>query len=187
MFKEALDNLARAQQPATLSLRYKPSKWDGYGFRFDTPAALARFVGADASYFGLDEPMRTLVPIYSMASEIGLPTVGIELDRGSHNHHWGVNTFEPLMQVPPSALSDFRKLMIALTMTAADLDNDRDESLQYMLSLAASLAGFNITFCCRDRCFLTSEYMSTLAHWISDAPLTSLSITHGHMTCLLRA
>jgi hypothetical protein len=89
MFKEALANLARAQQPATLSLRYIPSKWDGYGFNFVTPAALARFVGAaDASYFCLDDPVRTLVPLLSMASETGLPTVGVELDRGFHNRHW---------------------------------------------------------------------------------------------------
>jgi hypothetical protein len=116
-----------------------------------------------------------------MASEIGLPTVGIELDRGYHNRHWGVSTFEPLLQVPPSALTDLGKLKIALTMTATDLENDRDEGLRYMLSLAASLAELNISFCHRDRCFLSSEYMSTLAHCISDAPLTSLSITNGHM------
>jgi hypothetical protein len=182
MFKEALANLARAQQPATLSLRYIPSKWDGYGFNFVTPAALARFVGAaDASYFCLDDPVRTLVPLLSMASETGLPTVGIELDRGFHNRHWGVGTFEPLLQVPPSALADLRKLKLALTMTAADLDNGRDEGLRHMLSLAASLAELNISFCHRDRCFLTSRYMSTLAHCISDAPLTSLSIKNGHM------
>jgi hypothetical protein len=182
MFKEALANLARAQQPATLSLRYIPSKWDGYGFNFVTPAALARFVGAaDASYFCLDDPVRTLVPLLSMASEIGLPTVGIELDRGFHNRYWGVSTFEPLLQVPPSTLTNLCKLKLALTMTAADLDNDRDEGLRYMLSLATSLAELNISFCHMDRCFLSSGYMSVLAHCISDAPLTSLSITNGHM------
>jgi hypothetical protein len=183
MFKDALANLARARQPASLFLSYRPSKWGGYGFRFDTPAALARFVGAaDASYFGLDEPVRTLVPLFSMASEAGLLIAGIELGRGSHNRHWGVSTFEPLLQVPPAALADLRKIKIALTMTSADLDNERDEGLRYMLSLAASLAELNISFFQRDRYFLTSRYMSTLAHCISDAPLTSLSITNGHMS-----
>ena len=117
-----------------------------------------------------------------MASEAGLLIAGIELGRGSHNRHWGVSTFEPLLQVPPAALADLRKIKIALTMTSADLDNERDEGLRYMLSLAASLAELNISFFQRDRYFLTSRYMSTLAHCISDAPLTSLSITNGHMS-----
>ena len=183
MFKGALANFGRAQQPASLFLRYVPSEWDGYGFGFETPAALARFVGAaDASYFGLDEPMRTLVPIFSMASEAGLLIAGIEVGRGSHNRHWGVSAFEPLLQVPPSALADLRELKMALTMTAADLDNEQDEGFRYMLSLAAELAELNIAFCHRDRCFLASGYMSTLAHCISDVPLTSLSITNGHMS-----
>jgi len=182
MFKEALTNFVQAQQPATLLLRYTPSKWDGYGFKFDTSASLARFVGTEASYFGLNEPVRTLAPIFSMASETGCAITSIELGRGSHNHHWGVSTFEPMTRVSPSALSDLRRLTIALTMTAADLDDDRDEGLRYMLSLAASLTELNITFCHRDRCFLNSDYMSTLAHCISDAPLTSLSITNGRMS-----
>jgi hypothetical protein len=182
MFKEALANLARARRPASLFLRYIPSEWDGYGFGFETPAALARFVGAaDASYFGLNEPVRTLLPVFSMASEAGFLIAGIELGRGSHNRHWGVSGFEPLLQVPPSALADLCKITVALTMTAADLDNERDEGLRYMLSLAAGLVELYITFSQRDRCFLTSGYMSTLAHCISDAPLTSLSITRGHM------
>jgi hypothetical protein len=182
MFKETLANFARAQQPVALFLRYVPSEWDGYGSSFDTPAALARFVGAaDASCFGLNEPVRALLPVFSMASEAGLPIAGIELGRGSHNRHWGVSAFEPLMQVPPSALADLCKITVALTMTAADLDNERDEGLRYMLSLAAGLVELYITFSQRDRCFLTSGYMSTLAHCISGAPLTSLSITRGHM------
>jgi hypothetical protein len=182
MFKETLANFARAQQPVALFLRYVPSEWDGYGSSFDTPAALARFVGAaDASCFGLNEPVRALLPVFSMASEAGLPIAGIELGRGSHNRHWGVSAFEPLMQVPPSALADLCKITVALTMTAADLDNERDEGLRYMLSLAAGLVELYITFSQRDRCFLTSGYMSTLAHCISDAPLTSLSITRGPM------
>lgn len=184
MLKEALTNLfARAQQtPPMLLLRYEPRKWDGYRYKFDTPAALAQFVGADDSYLGVNEPVKTLTPILSTASEIGYPTAGIELGRGSHNHHWGVSTFEPLMKVSPSALANLRRLDIALTMTAADLHDDRDEGLRYMMSLSASLAELNITFDHKDRCFLTSEYMTTWAHCVSDAPLTSLSITNGHMS-----
>ena len=51
-----------------------------------------------------------------------------------------------------------------------------------MLSLSASLAELTIIFCPGDRCFLTSEYMTTWAHCVSDAPLASLSITNGHMS-----
>jgi hypothetical protein len=183
MLKEALTNLARAQQtPPMLLLRYEPRKWDGYRYKFDTPAALAQFVGADDSYLGVNEPVKTLTPILSTASEIGYPIAGIELGRGSHNHHWGVSTFEPLIQVSPSALANLRRMDIALTITAADLDDDRDEGLRYMLSLSASLAELNIAFCHKDRVLLTSEYMTTWAHCVSDAPLTSLSITNGHMS-----
>lgn len=51
-----------------------------------------------------------------------------------------------------------------------------------MLSLSASLAELTIIFCPGDRCFLTSEYMTTWAHCVSDASLASLSITNGHMS-----
>lgn len=183
MFKEVLANLARFEQPPPmLSLRYVPRKWDGYRYKFDTPAALAQFVGADTLSLGVDEPVETLAPIFSTASEIRYPIAEIELGRGSHSHHWRLSKFERLMEVSPSALANLRKLDIAITVTAADLHDGRDEVLRYMLSLPASLAELTVTFCPGDRCFLTCEYMTTLAHCLSDAPLTSLSITNGHMS-----
>jgi len=182
MFRQALANFAQSQKPPTLLLRYNAPVWDGYGASFGSTKALAKFIGIDASYFGWREPARILAPVFSMADEVGYPISDIEFGAGSDYHYWGVSTFEPLIQVSPSALADLRGLTIALTMTAADLDDDRDQGLRYMLSLPASLAELNVSFCPRDRCLLTSEYLTTLAHCLSDAPLASLSMINGHMS-----
>jgi hypothetical protein len=167
LFLEALTNLVQAPEPAMMLLRYQSTQWNGYGFKFDTPVALARFLGTDASHFGLDEPVETLAPMFSKALEAGYPISGIEFGYGSHNHHWGVSTFEALVQLSPCSLANICKLSIALTMTAADLHDYRDEGFRYMLSLCASLAELNIKFCQRDRCFLTADYLATLARCIS--------------------
>jgi hypothetical protein len=182
LLREAMINLLRAQQPATLLLHYTPSQWDGYGFKFEGPAALAQFVGASISHSAPGEPVPTLAPMFSMASETGYPIAGIELCRGPRNHHWAVWAFEPLMQVPPSALAHLRRLTMPLSMSAANVDTVRDEGFRHMMSLSASLAELNITFLPRDRCFLTFDYMSAWAHCLSDASLTSLSIANGHMS-----
>ena len=182
LLKEIMINLLRSQQPATLLLQYTPSQWDGYGFKFEGPTVLAQFVGADISHFIPGGPVPNLAPIFSMASETGFPIAGIELGRGPRNHHWQIWAFEPLVQVEPSALANLQRLTMPLSMGLPNVDAVRDEGLRYMMSLSASLAELNITFMPQDRCFLTFDYMSTLAHCISDAPLTSLSITNGHMS-----
>jgi hypothetical protein len=182
MFLQALANFARAQKLPTLLLRYEAPTWDGYGASFGSTKALARLIGIDASYSGWREPVKILAPVFSMAEEVGYPITDVEIGSGSGCHYWGVSTFEPLMQISPSALTNLRRLTISLTITAADLDNDRNEGLRYLLSLPARLTELNITFCPGDRCFLTSDYMSTLAHCLSDAPLTDLSMTNGHMS-----
>jgi hypothetical protein len=182
LLKEILINLLRAQQPAMLLLRHEPSQWDGYGFKFKERGALAHFVGADILHFTPDEPVPTLAPMFSMASETGYPITGIEFGRGSRSHHWPMWTFEPLMQVPPFALAHLRRLTMALTTAVVNLDAVRVEGFRYMLSLSASLAELDISFLSRERCYLTFDYMSTWAHCISDAPLTSLRFTNGHMS-----
>ncbi|KAM0703551.1 hypothetical protein Q7P35_009490 [Cladosporium inversicolor] len=182
LLREALINLLRAQQPATLLLRYTLAQWDGYGFKFASPGTLAQFVGADVLHFASGAPVPTLAPILSLSSEIEYPISGIDLGPGSRSHSWPIWAFEPLMEVSPSALAHLSRLTIALTMASANVDEIQDEGLRYMLSLSSLFAKLNITFLPGERCFLTFDYMSAWAHCISDAPLTSLSITNGYMS-----
>jgi hypothetical protein len=177
-FFPAMVELAQARTPTTLSLRYQVTEWDGYGTGIDKQAALARRFGLSVSQLKLRDPVRTLAPIMSMAAEAGCPIVALDFG----NQFCGMRTLEPLLQVPPFAFAQVRKLSIALAVTAADLDDDRDESLRYLLSLASSLEELTITFRRGDRCFFTSAYMATLVHCLSDAPLTHVSITNGNMS-----
>jgi hypothetical protein len=50
------------------------------------------------------------------------------------------------------------------------------------LSVPTSLAELDINFYRKDRCYFTSAYMAVLAECLSNASLTSISITHGHMS-----
>jgi hypothetical protein len=109
------------------------------------------------SHFASGELVPTLAPIFSMASETGYPTAGIELGRGARDHHWAIWAFEPLMQVQPSALAHLRRITMPLSMAAPNVEIIRDEGLRYMLSLSASRAELNIIFCHRDRRFLTFD------------------------------
>lgn len=182
LLREALINLLRAQQPATLLLRYTLAQWDGYGFKFASPGTLAQFVGADVLHFAPGAPVPTLAPLLSMASEMEYSISGIDLSPGSRNHSWPIWAFEPLMEVSPSAFAHLRRLTIALTMADANVDDVRDEGFRYMMSLSALFAELNITLLPGERCFLTFDYMSAWAHCISDAPLTSLRFTNGYMS-----
>ena len=175
-FLPAMVELAHARTPTTLSLRYQVTEWDDFGTGIDKPAGLTRIIDLSVSQLGFRDPAKTLAPIMSMAAEAGCPIVALDFG----NQFCEMITLKPLMQVPPFAFAQIRKLSIALTVRAAD--DDHDEPLRYLLSLATSLEELAITFCRGDRCFLTSAYMATLTHCLSDAPLTHISITNGNMS-----
>jgi hypothetical protein len=177
-FLPAMLELAQARTPTTLALRYRVTEWDGYGTAIDRPAALAQRLGLSVSQLGLRDPARALAPIMSMAAEAGSPIIALDFG----NLFCGIRTLVPLMQAPPFAFAHIRKLSIALTVTAADLEDDRDEPLRCLLSLVTSLEEFTITFRRTDLCFLTSTYMAILTHCLSDAPLKHISITNGNMS-----
>jgi hypothetical protein len=178
LFLPAMVDLAQARMPTTLSLLYRGTKLDGYGTAIDKPAALAERLGLSVSQLGLRDPARALAPIMSMAAEAGCPIVALDFG----NQFCGIRTLEPLIHVPPFAFAHIRKLSIALSVTAADLDDDHDEPLRYLLPLATSLEELVITFRRGYHCFLTSSYMATLTHCLSDAPLKNISIVNGCMS-----
>jgi hypothetical protein len=86
------------------------------------------------------------------------------------------------MQVPPTALAGIRRLSLTIVVTADELEDGADEAFRYLLSVPTSLAELDINFYRKDRCYFTSAYMAVLAECLSNASLTSISITHGHMS-----
>jgi hypothetical protein len=172
LLTDALDELAQADKLAMLSLR----RYE-IGFA-DAPAQLPRV----CQYYSRLDPAERLALILSLTSKRGWPIAALDLEPGCPLIQHGMRALKPLMQVPPTTLAGIRQLSLAPAVTADELADGSDEAFRHLLSVPTALAELNIIFDERNRCYFNSAYMAIIAECLSNAPLTSTSITEAHLS-----